>query len=68
MADAKEWFKLSGAEERFPNQEAAERAAEERAMASDRDVDVIRCTETTVRRYRRQVTVVAEDMPTSLDA
>lgn len=67
MADAKEWYKVPGVGDGFPNEEAAYAAAEEQALFTNKTVEVIRCTETVVRRYTRQVTVVTEDV-TALDA
>lgn len=61
MAD-REWFTVSGLANPYPNLEAASTAAERAAGESDQEVEVCRCTETAVRRYRRQVTVVAEDV------
>lgn len=65
MADGKEWYKVPSMGEigdGFPNLEAASAAAEQQAAHSDKPVVVVRCTETVVRRYRRQVTVVPEDV------
>jgi hypothetical protein len=64
MAD-KEWYRIEGIPAPFPNLEAASARAEEIAGDSDREVEICRCTETVVRRYRRQVTVVAEDITPS---
>lgn len=67
MADAKEWYRIPGVGDGYPNEEAAFTAAEEQALHSNKPVEVIRCTEAVVRRYTRQVTVVPEDV-TALDA
>jgi hypothetical protein len=61
MAD-KEWYKVSGISEPFNNLESAYSYAEAAAEAGSNAVEVTRCTETVVRRYRRTVTVVAEDV------
>lgn len=63
MAD-REWFVVPGMGQ-YPNSEEAYAAAEGRASSTDREVEVRRCTETVIRRYRREVTVVAEDVPTA---
>ena len=67
MADAKEWYRVPGVGDSYPNEESAFQAAADRALSTDKPVEVIRCTEAVVRRYTRQVTVVPEDV-TALDA
>lgn len=65
MADA-EWYITDpgslGAQ--YPNFEAADDAAQKLAADGTADsVAIVRCTSTTVRRYRRSVVVTAEDVP-----
>jgi hypothetical protein len=67
VADGKEWYRIPGIGNDYPNKEAAFAAAEEQALYDNKPVEVIRCTENVVRRYTRQVTVVPEDV-NALDA
>jgi hypothetical protein len=67
VADAKEWYRIPGVGDGYPNEEAADEAARAYAADSGRTAEIIRCTETVIRRYTRQVTVVPEDV-TALDA
>ncbi|MEW2498382.1 hypothetical protein AB0942_33345 [Streptomyces nodosus] len=60
MSDVTEWYEVGG--ESYPNQETANAAAEEGAARISDPVEVIRYSATVVRRYKRQVTVVAEDI------
>ncbi|MBA2951448.1 hypothetical protein [Streptomyces himalayensis] len=60
MAD-KEFFYVPGVGQ-FPNEETANDAAERHAAKADEEVEVCRCTETVIRRYRRNITVIAEDV------
>jgi hypothetical protein len=48
----------------YPNYEAADEAAQELAAegSAPDGVLLVRCTATVLRRYRRQVTVTAEDV------
>lgn len=64
MAD-REWYEVPPGAERYPNFEEADKVAQEFAARTDREVEVCRCTETVVRRYKRQVAVVGEDVPTA---
>lgn len=64
MSNDKEWYHVPGAGD-FMNQESAFAAAEERAARIDQDVEVCLHTERVIRRYRRQVSVVAEDVAPS---
>jgi len=60
-----EWYMLdpSPVGAQFPNLESADDAAQKLAEnASDGVVAIVHYTATTVRRYRRTVTVVAEDV------
>lgn len=59
MAD-REWFEVEG--EPYPNLEAAAEAAQELACSTSDEIEICHCTQTVVRRYRRQVTVVSEDV------
>jgi len=59
MAD-REWYEIDG--EEFPNLEAANAVASDLAEVSTSEVLILRFTQTAVRRYTRQVTVVAEDI------
>lgn len=61
MAD-REWFVVDYGPVEYPNIEAANDAAETLAADSDRDVEICRCTTTVVRRYRREVTILGEDV------
>ena len=60
MADDKEWFSVGLVE--FSNEEGAYEQAEAEAARTDKPVEVYRWTRTLVRRYKRQVTVVPEDV------
>jgi hypothetical protein len=61
MAD-REWYRATGSGESFTNLESASDYAEEYAASTGNDATIVLCTETPVRRYRRTVTVVAEDV------
>lgn len=64
MADS-EWFIIDPDRDgtpQHPNLESADRAAREQARRGSEVVAIVRCTSTVVRRYRRQVTVTAEDV------
>ena len=65
MADS-EWFETDpspGGPVQYPNVESANDAAREAARRGSDEVDIVRCTRTLVRRYKRQVTVTVEEMP-----
>lgn len=62
----REWFKATGSSEDFPNLESASDYAQNYTATTGNEAMITRCTETAVRRYTRQVTVVPEDIP-SLD-
>lgn len=72
MSD-REWFEVvpetappSG--QQYPNEEAANAAAQEAAAQTDGAVCVVRHVRTEVRSFRRAVTVSSTDMTTSLGA
>lgn len=74
MAD-REWFEIvpeggyaapSGVQ--YPNDEAADAAAQDLAAQTDGAVCLVRHTRTEIRRYQRQVTVSSQDMTTNLEA
>ncbi|GAA4891043.1 hypothetical protein ACFPM3_20295 [Streptomyces coeruleoprunus] len=62
MSDHKEWYHVPG-EGNFTNQESAFAAAEKAAARTDTDVVVCLCSERVIRRYRRQVSITVEDVP-----
>lgn len=65
MAD-REWYVLepSNSGQEYPNLESADAAA--KAMAAGGTpgdgITIVRCTSTAVRRYRRETTVVSEEI------
>lgn len=60
MAD-REWYRVPGMG-KYTNTETAASAAEELAGRTDDEVELILCTESVVRVYKRQVTVASEDV------
>lgn len=64
MAENREWFEIpdQGLPNPYPNLEAADTVAQRVAAGSDKEVEIVRHVVTVVRRYRREVTVTAEDV------
>ena len=59
----REWFEVTGYDMPFTNLELAREHAAELAKTAGSDVDVMRCTRTTVVRYWREIRVQSQDVP-----